>query len=409
MRVFKPKRRDENGVLVEYQHWYVEFWDHNRKMRRVPGLKEKKITEEIGRKIERLVALRMAGEKPDTPLVRWLEVAPPIVRDKLAEFDVIDSVYAASVKTLTQHVEDWRKALLAKGATDKHSREAKAMVVRLFNACGFKHLGDVKPGKVEAWLAEQRNLRENPMGPATSNHYLKCAKAFCNWMVRDSRMNSNPINYLQRVNAAVDVRRRRRALTEGEVGKLIAATEQGAFYRRISGKDRALLYRLALETGLRASEIRSLTRNSFDFKGNPPTVTVEAACSKRRRTDVLPMRRATAALVAAHTANKLPFERVFPTIPEKTSKMIKHDLTVAKIPYCDEFDCYADFHALRHTFITNLARSGVHPKVAQDLARHSTITLTMDRYTHTALETQVEALERLPRVEYVEAKVGAAV
>ncbi len=27
------------------------------------------------------------------------------------------------------------------------------------------------------------------------------------------------------------------------------------------------------------------------------------------------------------------------------------------------------------------------PKVAQDLARHSTIQLTLDRYTHTALET----------------------
>ena len=38
----------------------------------------------------------------------------------------------------------------------------------------------------------------------------------------------------------------------------------------------------------------------------------------------------------------------------------------------------ADFHALRHTFVSNLANS----KMAQPLARHSTITLTMDRYTH---------------------------
>jgi hypothetical protein len=34
-------------------------------------------------------------------------------------------------------------------------------------------------------------------------------------------------------------------------------------------------------------------------------------------------------------------------------------------------------------------RVGVH---AQDLAQHSTIQLTLDKYTHTALETQVEAL-----------------
>ena len=54
-----------------------------------------------------------------------------------------------------------------------------------------------------------------------------------------------------------------------------------------------------------------------------------------------------------------------------------------------------DFHALRHTFVTNLARGKVHPKIAQALARHSTIALTMDRYTHTDLGEQADALKVL--------------
>ncbi|MFW5690732.1 MAG: tyrosine-type recombinase/integrase, partial [Planctomycetota bacterium] len=45
-----------------------------------------------------------------------------------------------------------------------------------------------------------------------------------------------------------------------------------------------------------------------------------------------------------------------------------------------------DFHALRHTFISNLARAGVHPRNAQALARHSTIDLTMNVYTHVAMD-----------------------
>ena len=56
----------------------------------------------------------------------------------------------------------------------------------------------------------------------------------------------------------------------------------------------------------------------------------------------------------------------------------------------------ADFHALRHTFITLLASSGVHPKVAQQLARHSTITLTMDRNSHTKLADLTAAVGTLP-------------
>jgi len=59
-------------------------------------------------------------------------------------------------------------------------------------------------------------------------------------------------------------------------------------------------------------------------------------------------------------------------------------------------DLVADFHSLRHTFISNLARGGVHPKVAQSLARHSTITLTMDRYSHTLVGEHADALAVLP-------------
>jgi hypothetical protein len=49
-------------------------------------------------------------------------------------------------------------------------------------------------------------------------------------------------------------------------------------------------------------------------------------------------------------------------------------------------------------FISNLAGSGVHPKLAMELARHSTITLTMDRYTHVGLLDMNAALESLPGI-----------
>ena len=48
--------------------------------------------------------------------------------------------------------------------------------------------------------------------------------------------------------------------------------------------------------------------------------------------------------------------------------------------YRDRNGRAADSHALRHTFVTELVRAGVSPKDAKELAGHSTITLTMDRY-----------------------------
>jgi site-specific recombinase XerD len=56
----------------------------------------------------------------------------------------------------------------------------------------------------------------------------------------------------------------------------------------------------------------------------------------------------------------------------------------------------ADFHALRHSFISALVVGGIHPKTAQRLARHSTIGLTMDRYTHMQNSGLASALNVLP-------------
>jgi hypothetical protein len=81
---------------------------------------------------------------------------------------------------------------------------------------------------------------------------------------------------------------------------------------------------------------------------------------------------------------------------DKTAKMLRADLDAAGIPYRDESGRVADFHSLRHAYITALAKGGVHPKLAQALARHSTITVTMDRYTHTLIGEQADALDALP-------------
>src|SRR5439155_21499853 len=81
---------------------------------------------------------------------------------------------------------------------------------------------------------------------------------------------------------------------------------------------------------------------------------------------------------------------------EKAAEMVRVDLDAAGIPYVDDAGRYFDFHALRGQFISMLAAAGVHPKVAQVLARHSTITLTMDYYTHLDVLDVAGALDKLP-------------
>jgi integrase len=53
------------------------------------------------------------------------------------------------------------------------------------------------------------------------------------------------------------------------------------------------------------------------------------------------------------------------------------------------------FHDLRHSHATQLLADGVHPKIAQERLGHSTITTTMDLYSHVTDTMQADAAARL--------------
>lgn len=163
----------------------------------------------------------------------------------------------------------------------------------------------------------------------------------------------------------------------------------------MTGYERYLLYRFTVETGLRAKEIRTLTVQSFDF--DRATVTVKAAYSKHRKEDVQPLRPQLVTLLKQAFENKLPNVKAFggryKQLTDKTAELLKNDLVAAGIPYVDEGGRYADFHSLRHTFVTSL-RNASRGK-SQALARHESSKMT-DRYTHLDMEEGREALELLP-------------
>lgn len=54
-------------------------------------------------------------------------------------------------------------------------------------------------------------------------------------------------------------------------------------------------------------------------------------------------------------------------------------------------------HDFRHTYVTNLAQAKVHPSVAQKLAGHSSIGVTMEIYTHVLGDDLIEAVGALDR------------
>jgi integrase len=178
---------------------------------------------------------------------------------------------------------------------------------------------------------------------------------------------------------------------------LAAAGASQAVVEGLTGPDRALLYAVAMTTGFCASELASLAPDSFDLDADPPTVTVKAAYSKNRRTSVQPLPPDVALALRAYLDGRPAGAPVWPGDWHKdAAEMLRLDLAAAGIPYRDAEGRVADFHSLRHAYVTLLQRGGVHPKVAQELARHSDIRLTMNVYTHAHLHDLAGAVEGLP-------------
>jgi site-specific recombinase XerD len=421
--VYKRRYRRGDGKLVECEKHTVECKVGDRFVR-LPGYTDRRASEEMGRKVERLAGLREAGEQLDAALAKWLEGLSGKLRKRLAELELLDGAAVASTKPLTAHLETYRQALLDGGAsprqkgpaTPQHAKLAANRIQAILDGAGMRFLSQVTAPKVTRYLAERR---AKGLSVKSSNHYLTAIKAFLNWMVRERMATENPLAHVPKLQVTEKARRHvRRALDVDELRALLEVTAKGPERYGMTGPARAMLYRLAAESGLRASELRSLTRASFKLDGLEPYVWLPGDDTKNRQAATLPLRPGTAAQLAAFLAGKLPSAAAF-SMPNVThvAEMLRADLEAARVKWLsaapsdaerkrreesaflaerDDAGRVVDFHSLRVTFCTLLAAAGVSVKTLQSLARHSTPVLTLNTYTRTVHGSGADAVNRLP-------------
>ncbi len=386
--------------------WYITYSVRPGLRRTVKGCRDKVATEALAKKLETEAWERESG-LIDARADQYAraEAKPLVTRD--AEGNVTGG-----------HLAEFHASLTAKGTSAKQAALVRTRAATVLELADANRISEILPSAVQAALAHLRDVEGKSL--QTCNHYLRAVKQFSRWLRRDGRCRDDALAHLAGYNVKLDRRHDRRSLSDDGLARLIEAAQGGKRVGGLDGPTRAMLYRLAVETGLRASELGSLSRESFDLRDPAgATVTVEAGYSKHRRQDVLPLRRDMAELLASFLADRLAGQPIFP-MPDKPVKMIQHDLAAARtvwlgedgisererkrradssfLTYRDAAGRVADFHALRHTFITRLAQSGIAPSVAKSLARHSTIALTIDRYTHTVIGDQRQALALLPAV-----------
>jgi len=407
MRLLKQKYKRRDGSWAETENYYVRVKDHRGIVRNFPAFHDRGQSEAMGRQLERLVAHRSNSEPLTGELHRWVSGLPVAMQKRLAKAGLISESRLVAAQPLAEHLRDFEQWLgtskssrTGRRRSDIHVKKTMGRIHVVFDGCGFRSWSDIRAGAVEQFLGSR------DISAKTDNYHRIALNMFAKWMTDNGRAPDAPLASLKRLpqeNAEI-----RRAFTFAEVCRLLAAAERAPRRFGMTGHERAVLYLVALETGLRVSELRSLTVGAFDL--DAATATVAAEATKNRKPAVQFLRRRRAEQLRAFFAGKLPGVRAFnmPT-PCRTAKMLRADLAdteeqaadgrvlVAAIPYIDDAGRRGDFHSFRHALATDLDRGGASIKVRMAITRHSDRgNITLGVYTHVCEQDLREAVESLP-------------
>ncbi|MGE3109814.1 MAG: tyrosine-type recombinase/integrase [Phycisphaerales bacterium] len=349
--------------------WLVSYMIAPGVKKIVTGMTDYRLSEQLGAKLEHDAMLRRRG-----------------IIDPLAE-----KMAGYATRPIGEFVAAFRDYLFSKRSSPQHIAETISLIENTASRSRWETIADIDGPRLSQELGR---IIAAGGSARTANKRRQAVRGFTRWLVREQRLRADPLAGVAAIRQRDDVRLQRRALSDEEFLRLVAAAEAGDPIGRLTGLQRAWLYKTAIHTGFRASELLSLTPRAFAVR--PRHIVLDARCSKRRRTDEQPVPQSFCAEIAPWLAMHEPDERLWPTTHDYTSAMIKADLLAADIDPADTGEGCLDFHALRHTYITRLMRNNVPPKVMQKLARHSTIELTLGRYSHLSLSDPAAAIDALP-------------
>jgi integrase len=377
MSIFKRKSKNRTTS----KNYSIRFKDHNGVCHIVAGFASKRATEGLESRILELVSCKVAGINLSKEIEKWVSDLPQPILKNLVKYGLIDNSRVSGAVSANKHIECFKQHLIDKGCSKDHIGTIIPRIYKIIKNCNITNINDLRIERISRLIADM-SLSEQ-----TRKHYHRHLKQFSRWLYLTGR-TSRDLLHKMHIPKVTETVRPRRSLRVEEVSMLVKTTiNSDIAYRGINGYERYLIYRLAIETGLRANEIRTLNVGDLDFENN--TLNIKPKNEKARRGASLPLDISLSNLLKEFSSTKLPTAKIF-NVPERTSTMLQIDLRAAGIEY-KTTDGYVDFHSLRHTFGTLLALSGTKPQVAQMLMRHSDPRLTQNLYTHLTVSDAASA------------------
>ena len=338
-------------------------------------------------------------------------------------------------RLIEEHMMEYVASLREEGKTSYFIGEKERILKTIFKKTGMKKLADLTSERLDRYLTGMVKNRGVdcglPVAATTKVVHRSAAISFANWLKSKKRLPDNPLENVTKPKGKTV--RNRRSLTKHEIQRILSAARErplmeanintggrnarkncdkskqtwkvslrseSEFHYKQLGRERALLYKMAVTTGLRRGELASIRvlflrldllpypalelPGEFTKNGEKAKVLLLPALAKELQQWIFDTNK---------QANDLLF-----TVSSKLNNIFRRDLKAAGIAYQDERGRFADFHSLRHAANTILGMAGIPPKLRQLFMRHSDIRLTTATYDDDSLyemQPVIAALEAL--------------
>lgn len=405
----KPGTPGAKQVRVQSTKWYIVY-KHEGRLYRMPAYTDKASSQ---RKLADLVS---ALERGDSGLTDPFKVH-------------LD-------RALSEHVAEYLEDVRHGGTSPAYHAAVNSRLNRVFDGIKAKTLRDVTADALKGFLRSMADARVKagapsiPVSVTTKNDHRAAVYTFFQWLRKEQRHSENVVDRVPRSERAKDdvtEPRKRRALKASEIRTLIRTaaeyplesrkwnrggrtTQNGSRPApqlskikpqtletfRAKGRERRLMYLLAVFTGLRRGELSRVQVKELKMK--KAVLDIPGRKTKNGRRAVIPLVTGLVAELHDWVLGKGGEDTLMP-VPNRQSLRRLHlaHLKMAGIPY-RTVKGHADWHSLRKTVNTFLRRKKVPLRQRQMFLRHSAADLATSRYDDERLGDMADAIRQLERL-----------
>ncbi|MBR2804351.1 MAG: site-specific integrase [Eggerthellaceae bacterium] len=314
--------------------------------------------------------------------------------DGFAEEVEAGAIVERNAETLRDYANFWLRKVAASGKIDKQTADGyRWRVNALVHVLGEKKLQSLTPRIIEDAYARMLDGDSKSGKPLSATYVSDCAvilRTILSKAAQDGLIGRNPADDAE---APKRDTKEKSALSDMEIRILLALlpTDQPC----------AIAVALAVTCGLRRGETVALRWQDVDIDN----MVLEVARAARNDGSIketktksgmraIPMPPAMFAMLAEWRMERPGSEWIVCDLNGNPLK--PNTVGVWWRNHRHEYGCDGvTLHELRHSYITALVRSGAHPRVAQELAGHSSINVAMNIYTHLTLDDKRAAVRAL--------------